>query len=140
MNRVMSASVAIVWRCRRRRTGVVAPIPGVVRPLEAGTRSVFAHAEAGPKNQGRSYAARDRRLACQSAGKMSKIRAGSEFIRRISAMFIFSIRTVVLAVAVSASSLSGAATLSAQSELLCSPEGLMRLIPQFNVKWEIHNS
>ena len=48
-------------------------------------------------------------------------------------MFIFSIRTVVLAVAVSASSLSSAATLSAQSELLCSPEGLMRLIPQFNV-------
>ena len=60
-------------------------------------------------------------------------RAGFEFIRRISAMFIFSIRTVVLAVAVSASSLSSAATLSAQSELLCSPEGLMRLIPQFNV-------
>ena len=48
-------------------------------------------------------------------------------------MFIFSIRTVVLAVALSASSLSSAATLSAQSELLCSPEGLMRLIPQFNV-------
>jgi hypothetical protein len=51
-------------------------------------------------------------------------------------MFIFSIRTVVLAVAVSASSLSSAATLSAQSELLCSPEGLMRLIPQFNVNGE----
>jgi hypothetical protein len=48
-------------------------------------------------------------------------------------MFIFSIRTVVLAVAVATSSLSSAATLSAQSELLCSPEGLMRLIPQFNV-------
>ena len=47
-------------------------------------------------------------------------------------MFIFSVRTVVLAIAVTASSLSGAATLSAQSELLCSPEGLMRLIPQFN--------
>jgi hypothetical protein len=47
-------------------------------------------------------------------------------------MFIFSIRTVVLAVAVSASPLSDAAPLSAQSELLCSPEGLMRLIPQFN--------
>src|SRR5215471_13180208 len=62
-----------------------------------------------------------------------KNRAGSEFIRRISAMFIFSIRTVVLAVAVSSSSLSSAATLSEQSELLCSPEGLMRLIPQFNV-------
>src|SRR5262245_26445145 len=62
-----------------------------------------------------------------------KNRAGLEFIRRISAMFIFSIRTVVLAVAVSASSLSSAATLSEQSELLCSPEGLMRLIPQFNV-------
>ena len=48
-------------------------------------------------------------------------------------MSIFSLRTVVLAVAVSASSLSHAATLSEQSELLCSPEGLMRLIPQFNV-------
>jgi hypothetical protein len=48
-------------------------------------------------------------------------------------MSIFSIRAVVLAVAVSASSLSGAAALSAQSELLCSPEGLMRLIPQLNV-------
>src|SRR5262245_700137 len=54
-------------------------------------------------------------------------------IRRISAMFTFSIRTVVLAVAVSASSLSSAANLSEQSELLCSLEGLMRLIPQFNV-------
>ena len=42
-------------------------------------------------------------------------------------------RTVVLAVAVFASSLSNAATLSEQSELLCSPEGLMRLIPQFDV-------
>jgi hypothetical protein len=48
-------------------------------------------------------------------------------------MFIFSVRTVVLAVAMSAPSLSIAATLSAQSELLCSPEGLIRLIPQFNV-------
>ena len=48
-------------------------------------------------------------------------------------MFIFSIRTVVLAVALSTSSLSNAATLSEQSELLCGPEGLMRLIPQFNV-------
>jgi hypothetical protein len=45
-------------------------------------------------------------------------------------MFIF--RIAVLVVAVSASSLSSAATLSAQSELLCSPEGLTRLIPQFN--------
>jgi hypothetical protein len=72
-------------------------------------------------------------LGLPKRGENVKIRAGSEFIRRISAMFIFSIRTVVLAVAVSASSLSGAATLSAQSELLCSPEGLMRLIPQFNV-------
>jgi hypothetical protein len=48
-------------------------------------------------------------------------------------MSIFSIRTVVLAVALSASSLCGATTLPVQSELLCSPEGLMRLIPQFNV-------
>jgi hypothetical protein len=66
-------------------------------------------------------------------GKNAKIRAGSEFIRRISAVFIFPIRIVVLAVAVSSSSLSSAAALSAQSELLCSPEGLMRLVPQFNV-------
>ena len=49
-------------------------------------------------------------------------------------MFAFSIRTVALAVAVSASSLCSAAPLSRQSELLCSPEGLMRLIPQFNAK------
>jgi len=48
-------------------------------------------------------------------------------------MFIFSVRTIVFAVAVSASSLSSAVPLSAQSELLCSPEGLMRLLPQFNV-------
>jgi hypothetical protein len=47
-------------------------------------------------------------------------------------MFAFSIRAVVLAGALSASSLSGAATLSPQSELLCSREGLMRLIPQFD--------
>jgi hypothetical protein len=48
-------------------------------------------------------------------------------------MFISAVRTVILAVAVSASSLSSAAALSAQSELLCSPEGLMRLIPKLNV-------
>lgn len=48
-------------------------------------------------------------------------------------MFILSVRTAVLAVALTASSLTSAATLSAQSELLCSPEGLMRLIPRFNV-------
>src|SRR6478609_9228655 len=66
-------------------------------------------------------------------GKNAKIQAGSDFVRRIPAMFTFSIRAVVLAGALSASSLSCAATLSAQSELLCSPEGLMRLIPQFNV-------
>src|SRR5215469_4475079 len=48
-------------------------------------------------------------------------------------MFIFSIRAIVIAVAVLASSLASAATLSAQSELLCSPEGLMHLIPQFDV-------
>jgi hypothetical protein len=87
----------------------------------------------GAKNQGRSIAARDRCLPCQNAGKKGKIRPGPELIRRISVMFIFSFRTVVFAVAVSASSLSSAAPLSAQSELLCSPEGLMRLIPQFNV-------
>jgi hypothetical protein len=86
-----------------------------------------------PKNRGRLSAARERCLACQSAGKNAKILAGSEFIRRIPAMFIFFIRTVVLAVALAVSSFSSAANLSAQSELLCSPEGLMRLIPQFNV-------
>ena len=48
-------------------------------------------------------------------------------------MSIFSIGAAVLAVAVIASSVSRADPLSAQSELLCSPEGLMRLIPQFNV-------
>jgi hypothetical protein len=52
---------------------------------------------------------------------------------KILAMLIFSIRAVVLAVTMFASSLLSAATLSAQSELLCSPEGLMRLIPQFDV-------
>jgi hypothetical protein len=62
-----------------------------------------------------------------------EISPGSEFIRRTSAMSIFSMRTAFLALTLSASSLSGAAALSAQSELLCSPEGLMRLIPQFNV-------
>lgn len=40
---------------------------------------------------------------------------------------------IAAAVAASASSPSRAATLSEQSELLCSPEGLMRLIPQFDV-------
>jgi len=49
-----------------------------------------------------------------------------------------SVRSVIatlvsIAVAVSASSSSRAAPLSEQSELLCSPEGLMRLIPQFEV-------
>jgi hypothetical protein len=66
-------------------------------------------------------------------GKTAKVRTGLEFIRRISAVLIFSMRTIVLAIAVSASSLSSAAALSEQSELLCSPEGLMRLVPQFNV-------
>jgi hypothetical protein len=72
-------------------------------------------------------------LGLPKRGKNEKIRAGSEFIRRIPAMSIFSIRTVVLAVAVTASSVSSASALSEQSELLCSPEGLMRLVPQFNV-------
>ena len=48
-------------------------------------------------------------------------------------MSLFLIRTAVLAAAVSASSVASAATLSEQSEMLCSPEGLARLIPQFNV-------
>lgn len=45
------------------------PMLGVVRPLEVGTWSVFAQAKTGPKDQDRSYAARDRCLACQSAAK-----------------------------------------------------------------------
>ena len=48
-------------------------------------------------------------------------------------MFILSIRAAAIAVAVFASPLSSAAPLSVQSELLCDPEGLMRLIPQLNV-------
>src|SRR5258707_4000962 len=96
-------------------------------------RGTPSRAKTGPKNQGRITCCSRPLLGLPKRGKNAKIRAGSEFIRRIPAMFIFSIRTVVLAAAVSASSLSSAATLSAQSELLCSPEGLMRLIPQFNV-------
>jgi hypothetical protein len=96
-------------------------------------RGTPSRAKTGPKNQGRSIAARDRWSACQGAAKTQKFRPGSALIRRISAMFIFSVRTIVFAVAVSASSLSSAVPLSAQSELLCSPEGLMRLLPQFNV-------
>jgi hypothetical protein len=48
-------------------------------------------------------------------------------------MSLFFIRTVIVAAALSASTVASAATLSEQSELLCSPEGLARLIPQFNV-------
>src|SRR6516225_6869395 len=96
-------------------------------------RGTPSQAKTGQKNQGRSYAARDRCSACQSAGKTQKFVPVRSSFGRTSAMFIFHIRTVVLAIAVSASSLSSAATLSVQSELLCSPEGLMRLIPQFNV-------
>src|SRR5262249_48650970 len=69
-------------------------------------------------------------LGLPKRGKTAKIRADSKLVWRLSAMLI---RTVVLAAAVSASSLSSAAALSEQSELLCSPEGLMRLIPKFNV-------
>src|SRR5258708_37564325 len=99
-------------------------------------RGTPSQAKTGPKNQGRVTCCSRPLLGLPKRGKNAKIRAGSEFIRRISAMFMFSIRTVVLAVAVSASSLSSAAPLSEQSELLCSPEGLMRLIPQFNVNWQ----
>src|SRR6266480_5948008 len=35
-------------------------------------RATPSQAKTGPKNQGRSYAARDRGLACQSAGKTQK--------------------------------------------------------------------
>lgn len=44
-----------------------------------------------------------------------------------------STRAWVLACAVLVAPVASGATLSEQSELLCSPEGLMRLIPQFNV-------
>src|SRR5258708_12223004 len=96
-------------------------------------RGTPSQAKPGPKNQGRITCCSRPLLGLPKRGKNAKIRAGSEFIRRISAMFMFSIRTVVLAVAVSASSLSIAAPLSERSELLCSPEGFIRLIPQFNL-------
>ena len=73
------------------------------------------------------------RLGLSKHGKTAKILPIRSSFGKSSAMFIFTVRAVVLAVVVSASSLSGAATLSEQSALLCSPEGLMRLIPQFNV-------
>src|SRR3979490_820238 len=60
-------------------------------------------------------------------------RGHNDSFGRISPMFVFSIRNAVLVFALCTSSLSSAAALSAQAELLCSPEGLMRLIPQFNV-------
>jgi hypothetical protein len=53
------------------------------------------------------------------------------FQRTLASIFSMGIAAVVAVV--SASSPSRAATLSEQSELLCSPEGLMRLIPRFNV-------
>jgi hypothetical protein len=66
--------------------------------------------------------------------KMTADKRGKESNKaKILAMLVFSIRAVVLAVTMSASSLLSAATVSAQSDLLCSPEGLMRLIPQFDV-------
>lgn len=49
-------------------------------------------------------------------------------LRTLASMF-----SVGVAIAVSASSPSSAAPLSVQSELLCSPEGLMRLLPQFDM-------
>jgi hypothetical protein len=74
-----------------------------------------------PKSEGSITARRGVRLANTS------IRALFATCRRtLEAIF-----SIVVAVAVSASSPSSAAPLSAQSELLCSPEGLMRLIPQF---------
>lgn len=48
-------------------------------------------------------------------------------------MFAMSIRAAAVALAALVSSPSGAAALSEQAELLCSPEGLMRLIPEFDV-------
>jgi len=48
-------------------------------------------------------------------------------------MFMPSMRTIVLAAALSAPSLAAAAPLSPQSESLCSPEGLMRLIPRLDI-------
>lgn len=43
------------------------------------------------------------------------------------------LKAAALATLACASSLCGAAALSAQAELLCSPEGLMRLVPQLDV-------
>jgi len=76
-----------------------------------------------PKSGRNGTARRGVRLANTGIGALI-----ATFQRTLAPMF-----SIGVAVAVSASSLSSAATLSAQSELLCSPEGLMRLIPQFDV-------
>ena len=76
-----------------------------------------------PKSGRNGTARRGVRLANTGIGALI-----ATFQRTLVPMF-----SIGVAVAVSASSLSSAATLSAQSELLCSPEGLMRLIPQFDV-------
>ena len=62
------------------------------------------------------------------------VRLATTGIRTLVATFRRTLAPAIaigVAAALSASSFSSAATLSAQSELLCSPEGLMRLIPQF---------
>ena len=65
-----------------------------------------------------------RRAVCPASTAIRVVIATLQ--RALSPLF-----SIGVAVAVSASAPSRAATLSAQSELLCSPEGLMRLIPQF---------
>jgi hypothetical protein len=76
-----------------------------------------------PKSERTGTARRGMRLA--NTGINALI---ATFRRTLAPMF-----SIGLAVAVSAWSPSSAATLSEQSELLCSPEGLMRLIPRFDV-------
>jgi hypothetical protein len=73
------------------------------------------------ENQHSGTARRKVRLANARLGALI-----SAFRRTLAAM-------VSIGVAVAASASSNAAPLSEQSELLCSPEGLMRLIPQFGV-------
>ena len=76
-----------------------------------------------PKSERNGTARRGRRLANTGINALV-----GTFQRTLASIF-----SIGVAVAVSAASPSSAANLSAQSELLCSPEGLMRLIPRFDV-------
>src|SRR3954470_15765021 len=76
-----------------------------------------------PESESSGTARRGVRLANTGIGALI-----ATFQRTLAAMV-----SIGVAIAVSASSVCSAAPLSVQSELLCSPEGLMRLIPQFAV-------